>query len=78
MVYSMKKKMDCDFDSAVEKVKEAIKEINFGIVSEFRFDEKLKKKVDIDMGKYLVLGVYNPILAKRSLEEDYDMVTSSM
>ena len=59
-----------DFDSAVEKVTDALKNEGFGIMTEIDVKETLKKKVDVDFRKYTILGACNPPLAHKALQNE--------
>jgi uncharacterized protein (DUF302 family) len=67
MKYYLEKTLKTDFESAVEKTKEALKKEGFGVLSEIDIDEKFKEKLDIDFRKYKILGACNPQLAHQAL-----------
>ena len=64
------KEITLDFDQAVTKVTEALKEQGFGILSDLDFDKILKTKLNVDMERYKVLGACNPPLANKALGVD--------
>lgn len=70
MKYYIAKKLSTDFDSAVSKAKEALKEEGFGVLSEINIHEKLKEKLDVDFRKYRILGACNPSLSHQALQKE--------
>jgi len=72
MKYYISKKLDSDFETAVERVKESLKTEGFGVLSEINIQEKLKEKLSVDFRKYIILGACNPSYAyKALLKEDW-------
>lgn len=70
MKYYFEKTLQTDFESAVEKTREALKSEGFGVLSEIDINEKLKEKLDIDFRKYKILGACNPPFAYEALQEE--------
>jgi uncharacterized protein (DUF302 family) len=62
--------LDSDFATAVSRVREALAEQGFGILTEIDVTATLKAKLDHDMEDYVILGACNPPLAHRALEVD--------
>ena len=56
-----------DFDTVLEKLAEQLKEHGFGIMTEIDVKATLKKKIDVDFKKYIILGACNPPLAHKVL-----------
>jgi uncharacterized protein (DUF302 family) len=55
------------FEQAVERMTAALKEEGFGVLTSIDMQDTLKKKIDVDFHRYVILGVCNPHLAHRAL-----------
>lgn len=56
-----------DFETAIQRVTDALKVEGFGVLTEINVKETLKKKIDVDFRPYKILGACNPTLAHRAL-----------
>jgi len=68
--YGIVKKTSLGFDQAVEAVTAALADEGFGILTEIDVQAVLKKKLDIDRPRYLILGACNPQLASAALDAE--------
>jgi uncharacterized protein (DUF302 family) len=68
--YGILKKTSLGFEEAVEAVTAALADEGFGILTEINVQALLKKKLDIDRPKYLILGACNPNLASVVLDAE--------
>ena len=68
MSYSYSKDIKLNFIDAESKVKEALLNVGFGVLSEINMREAFKSKLDLDYKNYKILGACNPHLAKEALE----------
>lgn len=68
MSYYFAKTIAADFDDAVQRTTDALKEEGFGIITEIDVKETFGKKLGIDFRKYRILGACNPALAHEALE----------
>jgi len=56
-----------DYEDAIEKVTTALKDHGFGILTEIDVKATLKKKLDVDVPPYIILGACNPPFAHQAL-----------
>jgi uncharacterized protein (DUF302 family) len=62
-----KRFVDTTFNEAVERVTAALKSEGFGVLTEIDVRATLRKKLDVDFRRYVILGACNPDLAHRAL-----------
>ncbi|MDN3027146.1 DUF302 domain-containing protein [Streptomyces sp. S.PB5] len=73
MRYDRTVRVDTDFATTVERVRDALAEQGFGILTEIDVTATLKAKLGRaaeDIEDYVILGACNPALAHRALETD--------
>lgn len=56
-----------DIDDAETRVRDALAEKGFGILTEIDVKETMKKKLDSDMEPYRILGACNPQMAYQAI-----------
>nr|CRH04802.1 Conserved protein of unknown function [Candidatus Magnetococcus massalia] len=71
----MIKQVSGDFSSTVEAAKKALADNGFGVLTEIDVSATLKKKLDVEYPKTLILGACNPKLAHQALQFDADIAT---
>lgn len=67
MSYYFNTIVSSDFESVREKVIEELKKEGFGVLTEIDIKATLKKKIDVDFSKYVILGACNPGFAFKAL-----------
>lgn len=73
MKYGFSKNTDYTFEKAVEKVTEELTKEGFGVLTTIDVKETLKKKINIDFKKYIILGACNPALAHSALQAEEEL-----
>jgi uncharacterized protein (DUF302 family) len=70
MNYGITKTIELSYEKAIEKVTEELKKEGFGVLTTIDVKETLKKKLDVDFQKYIILGACNPPLAYEALKAE--------
>jgi len=70
MSYYFNKTVDMSFDEAISKVTDELQKEGFGILTEIDVTATLKKKLNVDFHKYIILGACNPPFAYRALQAE--------
>ena len=71
--YGMQAKLNVPYDEAVEQATAALKEEGFGVLTEIDVKATLKKKIDADFRRYVILGACNPNLAHQALQSQLEV-----
>jgi len=66
-MYGYTNKITLSFEEADKKVREELQKEGFGILTEIDIQATLKKKLDVDLEKYTILGACNPPYAHKAL-----------
>ncbi|HMA46104.1 MAG TPA: DUF302 domain-containing protein [Frankiaceae bacterium] len=70
MEYGRRIELPVPYDVAVGRVKEALKEQGFGVLTEIDVRATLRDKIGREIEDYVILGACNPQLASRALDVD--------
>jgi uncharacterized protein (DUF302 family) len=73
MQYGFSKTVDLSYEQAIEKVTEELKKEGFGVLTTIDVKETLKKKLDVDFKKYIILGACNPPFAYKALTAEEEI-----
>jgi uncharacterized protein (DUF302 family) len=66
----MNKTVDLSFEDAIGRVTEELKKEGFGILTEIDMQATMKKKLDVDLRPYKILGACNPHFAYKALQAE--------
>ena len=69
-MYYFSKTLNTTFENALDLVIEALKTEGFGVLTQINIKDTLKKKIDVDFRKYVILGACNPQFAHQALESE--------
>lgn len=69
-MYYLNKTTKYSFAEAEQKIREALKEKGFGILTEIDLKATLKAKIDKDIQQYKILGACNPNYAYQALQQE--------
>ena len=67
MKYYFSNTVNHTYEEAIDRVTEALKAEGFGILTEIDVKETLKRKLDVDFPRYIILGACNPPYAYKAL-----------
>lgn len=70
MNYVIAKNVSLNFESAISRVTETLKEQGFGIITEIDLATTLKNKIDKTILPYKILGACNPNYAYHAITEE--------
>lgn len=71
--YAFRTHLDLPYEQAVERVTAALKEQGFGVLTEIDVQATLKKKLNADFRRYVILGACNPPLAHQALQTELEI-----
>lgn len=71
--YALSTTVDMSYEEADSRVRDALKEEGFGVLTEIDVAATLKEKLDVDFPAYEILGACNPPLAHQALQAEPDI-----
>ena len=75
MDFTRRIELDTTYDDTIGRVRDALKDQGFGVLTEIDVRQTLKDKLDVDIEPQVILGACNPQLAHRALEIDPRVAT---
>ena len=70
MGYGFSKIVKLSYEQAIEKVTDELKKEGFGVLTTIDVRDTLKKKLNVDFKKYVILGACSPPFAHKALQID--------
>ena len=71
--YALSRTVDLSYEEADARVRAALEEEGFGVLTEIDVKATLKKKLDVEFQQYEILGACNPPLAHQALQTEVDI-----
>ncbi len=68
--YYFNKTVELSFDDAITRVTEELRKEGFGVLTEIDMAGTMKKKLDVDIRPYKILGACNPPFAYKALQAE--------
>jgi uncharacterized protein (DUF302 family) len=73
MKYGFSKTTNLLYEQAIVRVTEELKKEGFGILTTIDVKETMKKKLNLDFPKYVILGACNPPFAYQALQTEEEL-----
>ncbi|MFE9694504.1 DUF302 domain-containing protein [Micromonospora sp. NPDC005806] len=70
MSYAMTVRLSAGFAPTLERVRAALKDQGFGVLTEIDMRATLREKLGVELADYVILGACNPPLAHRAVQAD--------
>lgn len=70
ITYGMQRSLPLPFDTVVERTRAALQKAGFGVLFEIDMKAKLREKLGVEFGNYLILGACNPPIAYEALQTE--------
>jgi len=71
--YAFKATVNLSHEAAIQRVTEELKKEGFGVLTEIDVKETMKKKLDVNLRNYNILGACNPPNAYEALQAEADI-----
>ena len=73
MDYGYKRQLNTSYEETLSRAREELQKEGFGVLTEIDVKATLKKKLDVDFDKYIILGTCNPPFAYQALQTERDI-----
>lgn len=73
MSYALSRVLDCNFDTAVERLTDSLQNEGFGVLTEIDLDQVFKNKLGKDFKRYKIIGACNPQYAYDAITKEEDL-----
>ena len=70
MSYGFSRTVSLSYERAIQEVTEELKKEGFGVLTTIDVKETLKKKLNVEFNKYIILGACNPPFAYQALQTE--------
>lgn len=71
--YRYVKAVDGPFDDVVARMEAGLKAEGFGVLCTIDIKAKLKEKLGVEFGRYIILGACNPPIAHQALQQEINL-----
>jgi uncharacterized protein (DUF302 family) len=71
--YGIRTTVNTSYEDTIPRVTDALKQEGFGILTQIDVKDTLKKKLNVDFPKYIILGACNPPLAHKALSSETEI-----
>ena len=71
--YAIGRSVPLAYEQAVARIRDTLQQQGFGVLTEIDVQATLKKKLDVDFKKYVILGACNPPLAYQGFQAEPDI-----
>jgi uncharacterized protein (DUF302 family) len=71
--YGLRVELQASYETAIERITAELKQQGFGVLTTIDVRDTLKKKLDREFRRYVILGACNPELAHRALQAELEV-----
>ena len=72
-MYGFSKNVQSSYEDTIPRVKEALQGEGFGVLTEIDVKSTLRKKLNVEFRKYIILGACNPPFAHKALSGEIEI-----
>jgi uncharacterized protein (DUF302 family) len=73
MKYGFSKTIEITYEAAIDRVTEELKKEGFGVLTTIDVKDTMKKKLNVDFTRYVILGACNPPFAYQALQAEEEI-----